>query len=69
MNLEKQLAGNQNRRMAAQDRMLARLDREDRQKERDVLKLGQLMRNGKIVYYTFPVGGKYRENSDPYKLV
>lgn len=69
MNIEQQLAGNQNRRMAAQDRMLARLDREDRQRERDVLKLGQLMREGKIVYYTFTAGRKYLESSDPYKLV
>lgn len=25
--------------------------------------IGELMRNGQIVYYVFPVGGKYREDT------
>jgi len=61
MNLEQQQEGNQNRRMANEARMMRNWDalsaREDRAEEM----LGQLMRDGKTVYYVSPVGGKYRE--------
>jgi hypothetical protein len=57
-NIEQQLDASQARRMAAQDRFLARQEkRENAADER----IGELMRNGKTVFYVFPVNGRYRE--------
>jgi len=58
---ERQLEGNHNRRMAIEARMLARWD--DLSAREDIAEqmLGQLMREGKVVYYVWPQGGKYRE--------
>jgi hypothetical protein len=60
MNIDQQLNGNQNRRMANEARYLAQSERrEDAAREM----LGELCREGKTVYYAFPVGGKYREGT------
>jgi len=68
-NIHQQLSGNQNRRMANEARMLDRMERETIRREQAVDSLGYLMRNGSKVYYSYPVGGKYRESVNPYDLV
>jgi len=60
MNIEQQLDGIQARRMASEDRFLARMEKRDAAAEPQI---GELMRNGKTVFYVYPVGGKYREGS------
>jgi len=60
MNIHQQLEGNQNRRMASQARFLASIDAREDDAESQV---GSLMRDGKVVYYVSPVGGKYREGT------
>lgn len=60
MNIHQQLEGNQNRRMASQNRFLANID--SREEEAEAM-LGQLIREGKVVYYVMPQGGKYREGT------
>ena len=60
MNIHQQLEGNQNRRMASQARFLNTID--SREEEAEAM-LGQLIRDGKTVYYVSPQGGKYREGS------
>ena len=57
MNIDQQLNGNQNRRMANESRYLAQIERrEDAAREM----IGELA-SGKC--YVFPVGGKYREGT------
>jgi hypothetical protein len=63
MNIEQQLEGNQNRRMAAQNRALSRLEKREDAAEKMI---GELT-NGK--FYVYPVGGKYRESTSFYELV
>lgn len=60
MNIHQQLEGNQNRRMAAQARFLNAIDAREDDAESQ---LGQLIRDGKVVHYVFPVGGRYREGA------
>lgn len=55
--------GNHNRRMANQARALANWDRLNAREDAAEQMLGQLIRDGKIVYYVWPQGGKYREGS------
>lgn len=62
MNIHQQLEANQNRRMASQARFLNTIDA--REEEAETM-LGNLIREGKTVYYVMPVGGKYREGSPP----
>jgi hypothetical protein len=57
MNLYQQLEGNQNRRMAAQDRFLARIGKREAKAEQMIGELN----SGKC--YVYPVGGKYREGT------
>jgi hypothetical protein len=57
------LEGKQNRRMANESRFLDRLDRLERKIEKECL-IGELCREGKAVYYFWPAGGKYFENSN-----
>lgn len=57
MNIEQQLEANQNRRMAAQDRALSRLEKREDAAEKMIGELN----NGKC--YVWPVGGKYREGN------
>ena len=57
MTVDQQLNGRQARRMAAQDRYLARLEKREAVAEQMI---GELS-NGK--FYVWPVGGKYREGS------
>jgi hypothetical protein len=60
MNLDQQLDGIQSRRMSAQSRFLDTIDaREEAAEEM----LGQIIRDGKIVYYVTQHGGKYREGT------
>ena len=54
---EQQLEAKQARRMAAQDRYLARIERRESEAEKMI---GELA-NGQC--YIFPVGGKYREGT------
>jgi len=60
MNIEQQLNGIQNRRMAAQDRFLVRIEKREDDAEQMI---GELCRNGQKVLYVFPIGGKYREGT------
>ena len=60
MNLDQQLEANQNRRMAAEDRYLKRLEKREAEAEKMI---GELCREGRKVFYVYPVGGKYREGS------
>lgn len=48
------------RRMKAEDRYLERLEKREEAAEQ---RIGELCRNGKTVYYVWPVGGRYREGS------
>ena len=50
----------QSRRMHAEDRFLARLERREAAAEQMI---GELCREGRDVFYVFPVGGTYREGS------
>ncbi len=63
MNIHQQLEGNQNRRMASQARALASWDDLNEREDKAEEMLGQLIRDGKTVYYVWPNGGKYREGS------
>ncbi|MGN6701472.1 MAG: hypothetical protein ACTHKB_00735 [Burkholderiaceae bacterium] len=58
--LEKQLEARQSRRMASEDRYLARLDKREAEAE---TMIGELCREGKTVFYVYPVGGRYREGT------
>lgn len=57
MHIEQQLDARQARRMAAEDRFLARMEK--REAKADAM-IGELA-SGKC--YVFPVGGRYREGS------
>ena len=57
MNTCQQLEARQARRMAAEDRFLARMEKREAEAEKMI---GQL-NSGKC--YVFPVGGKYREGT------
>lgn len=63
MNIHQQLEANQNRRMASERRFLAGLDALNAREDEAESMLGNLVRDGKVVYYVFPVGGRYREGS------
>ena len=58
-----QLEASQNRRMAAQDRALASLEKREDAAEKMI---GELS-NGK--FYVFPVGGKYKESTNYGELI
>ncbi len=60
LDIHRQLAGNQSRRMAAEDRYLERIERRELAAERQ---LGELVRDGRKLLYIWPQGGKYREGS------
>lgn len=54
------LDGRQSRRMKNEDIAIAR---GDRQYDAAIQMIGELCRDGKTVYYVFPVGGRYREGT------
>lgn len=58
IDIHRQLAGNQSRPMAAEDRYLERMERRELAAERQ---LGELVRDGRKLLYIWPQGGKYRE--------
>ena len=60
MNTEQMLNARESRRFAAEDRYLARIERRENAAEQ---MLGELIREGKKVFYVYPQGGKYREGS------
>lgn len=62
MNTHQQLEARQARRMAAEDRFLARMEKREAEAEKMIGELN----SGKC--YVFPVGGKYREGTR-YELV
>lgn len=55
---EKNLDAKQARRMHAEDRYLARMEKREAAAE---TMIGELIREGRTVFYIFPAGGKYRE--------
>lgn len=54
------MEGRQFRRMKEEDRFMDKLDKQWKMAEQMI---GELMRNGKIIYYIFPQGGRYREGT------
>jgi len=60
MNVEQMLNARESRRFAAEDRFLARREILENEAEKMI---GTLIKNGKEVFYVFPVGGKYREGA------
>lgn len=62
------------RRIRADERASDRMDRRERQEERDRQaiaadpRVGQLQRGAQTVFYVYPAGGKYHEAADPLKL-
>lgn len=60
MDVHAWLEGRQNRRMAAEDRYLANIERRETAAE---TMIGELTREGRTVYYVWPQGGKYREGT------
>ena len=56
MNLDRQMEINEARHDAADMRYLAKVEKAE-------ALLGELVRDGKTVYYYYPVGGRYREGS------
>ena len=63
MNIDQQLNATQNRRMAAQDRALARMEKREAAAEKMIGELN----GGK--FYIYPVGGKYQESTSIDKLI
>ena len=59
-NTEALMEGRQLRRMKEADRFLARMEKRERAAEQMI---GELVREGRTVFYTFPAGGKYREGT------
>ena len=59
MDIHQQLEAHQARRMATKDRFLVRLERREVAAQPQV---GELMREGKMIYYCWPHGGKYSES-------
>lgn len=57
MNADRQLDARQARRMAAQDRYLAKLEKRETAADQMIGELG----NGKL--YVWPIGGRYREGN------
>lgn len=60
MNVERHLDARQARRMASDDRFLGRIERRENAAEQMI---GELVREGRPVFYIFPAGGKYREGT------
>lgn len=52
------LDARESRRLKAEDRLLARIERLEAKAEKLI---GELCREGKRVFYVWPLGGKYRE--------
>lgn len=59
MNLDQQLNASHNRRLAAEHRYLCRLEKLEAKAKPMV---GELCREGRTIYYAFPVGGRYFES-------
>lgn len=58
LDIERHLDARQARRMASDDRFLSRINKRETAAEQMI---GELVRDGRTVFYIFPVGGKYRE--------
>jgi len=59
---DQQLDAWQSRRLAAEDRFLTRIEKREAIASRMI---GELCREGRTVYYVWPIGGKYREGDYP----
>lgn len=57
---ERNLEAKQARRMHAEDRYLARMEKREAVA---ATMIGELCREGRTVFYVYPAGGKYREGS------
>jgi hypothetical protein len=62
-NLDAHLDAREARRLKAEDRYLARLEKREEEAARQIGELN----SGK--YYVYPVGGKYKESENFYELV
>jgi hypothetical protein len=60
MNYDAHLDARQSRRMHAEHRYLVRIERREAQAQKMI---GELMREGKTVYYVAPIGGRYCEGT------
>lgn len=58
--IETQLVARQSRRLASEDRFLDRIERRETAAH---AMIGELCKEGRIVYYVYPVGGRYREGT------
>jgi hypothetical protein len=65
-NTEALMEGRQLRRMKEEDRFLARRERLEAKAEPMI---GELVREGRTVFYAFPAGGSYRESTSHYDVV
>ena len=63
---EQNLEARQSRRMASDARYLDRLEKLEAKAEPMI---GELIREGRAVYYVWPIGGKYREDASHSALV
>jgi hypothetical protein len=57
------------RRHKADAKIESRMDARDIARERDAAKLGQLCRDGKTIYYSWTMKGKYIESANAMDLV
>lgn len=62
IDIDRQVAGNHNRRMANESRAVDRWERLSAKIERACM-IGELCREGKTIFYFFPAGGKYKESA------
>lgn len=62
IDMDRQTAGNHNRRMANESRFIDRRERLEAKIEHNNM-IGELCREGRTVYYFFPVGGKCKESA------
>lgn len=60
-NAEELMEGRQIRRMKQEERYLAKIEKQMKDAEEMI---GELCREGKAVYYVYPVGGRYKESDN-----
>jgi hypothetical protein len=60
MNIDQQIDARVSRRFKQEDRFLRQIERRENQAEQMI---GELCRDGRTVFYVWPVTGKYKEGS------
>jgi len=63
---EEYLEGRDRRRMKVEHRHLTKLEEQEKASEKMI---GELTRNGRTVYYVYPVGGRYKESNSFFDLM